>query len=97
MIKFAFDVYDIKRDGTVDAFYTGDLLRACNLYPRLRTITKVGGEAEKGKKMFTLADVYSMFMACKDYKDKSGFHDFAEILEKYDKTNLHATVFTLDF
>merc|ERR1711890_219166 len=32
-IDFAFDVYDFKGDGNVDAFYAGDLLRACNLNP----------------------------------------------------------------
>merc|ERR1711915_401842 len=30
-IEFAFDVYDFKGDGKVDAFYAGDLIRACNL------------------------------------------------------------------
>merc|ERR1712107_743306 len=32
-INFAFDVYDFKGDGKVDAFYVGDLVRACNLNP----------------------------------------------------------------
>ncbi len=39
-IRFAFDVYDFKGDGKVDAFYIGDLLRACNLNPTLATIGK---------------------------------------------------------
>merc|ERR1712179_838524 len=34
-IEFAFDVYDFKGDGKVDAFYAGDLIRACNLNPTL--------------------------------------------------------------
>merc|ERR1712080_93480 len=50
-IDFAFDVYDFKGDGNVDAFYAGDLLRACNLNPTLKTIAEIGGESEKGKKM----------------------------------------------
>merc|ERR1711936_885709 len=37
-INFAFDVYDFKGDGKVDAFYAGDLIRACNLNPTLETI-----------------------------------------------------------
>merc|ERR1711877_74719 len=36
-INFAFDVYDFKGDGKVDAFYVGDLVRACNLNPTLKT------------------------------------------------------------
>ena len=42
-IDFAFDVYDFKGDGNVDAFYAGDLLRACNLNPTLKTISEIGG------------------------------------------------------
>merc|ERR1711950_80525 len=42
-LDFAFDVYDFKGNGEVDAFYTGDLLRACNLNPTLKTIAEIGG------------------------------------------------------
>ena len=86
-IQFAFDVYDFQGDGTVDAFYAGDLLRACNLNPTLKTITKVGGEAQKGTKMLHLDEIYPMYQACKDSKDQGGFHDFVEILKLYDKMN----------
>merc|ERR1719499_2261127 len=37
-IEGEFDVYDFKGDGKVDAFYAGDLIRACNLNPTLKTI-----------------------------------------------------------
>merc|ERR1711955_165142 len=74
--QFAFDVYDFKGDGKVDAFYAGDLIRACNLNPTLRTIEEVGGQSEKGKKMLSKADVFPMYKACKDSKDQGGFHDF---------------------
>merc|ERR1712033_153247 len=47
-IDFAFDVYDFKGDGNVDAFYTGDLMRACNLNPTLKTIDEIGGEKDQG-------------------------------------------------
>merc|ERR1711876_82892 len=70
-IDFAFDVYDFKGDGKVDAFYAGDLIRACNLNPTLKT----------------KADVFPMYKACKDSKDQGGFHDFVEILKLYDKNN----------
>merc|ERR1712209_214734 len=39
-IEFAFDVYDFKGDGKVDAFYAGDLIRACNLNPPSRPSLK---------------------------------------------------------
>jgi len=51
-IDFAFDVYDFKGNGQVDAFYTGDLIRACNLNPTMKTIEEVGGTTEKDQKFF---------------------------------------------
>merc|ERR1711935_568951 len=86
-IEFAFDVYDFKGDGNVDAFYAGDLIRACNLNPTLKTITEVGGLTEKGKKQLKKGDIFPMYKACKDSKDQGGFHDFVEILKLYDKNN----------
>merc|ERR1712013_838170 len=84
-IDFAFDVSDFKGDGKVDAFYAGDLIRACNLNSTLRPIEEVGGQSEKGKKTLTKAEVFPMYKACKDSKDQGGFHDFVEILKLYDK------------
>jgi myosin light chain 6 len=84
-IKFAFEVYDFKGDGKVDGFYIGDLLRACNLNPTLKTINELGGESEKGKKTVGLDDMYALFKKAKDSKDTGGFHDFVEILKLYDK------------
>merc|ERR1712073_23355 len=80
-IDFAFDVYDFKGDGKVDAFYAGNLIRT------LKTIAEIGGTTEKGQKMLTKADVFPMYKACKDSKDQGGFHDFVEILKLYDKND----------
>merc|ERR1712172_285410 len=80
-INFAFDVYDFKGDGKVDAFYVGDLVRACNLNPTLKTINEIGGGVAKGEKFLSKPDVFPMYKACKDSKDQGGFHDFVEILE----------------
>merc|ERR1712088_325882 len=84
-ISFAFDVYDFKGDGKVDAFYVGDLVRACNLNPTLKTIKEIGSGVAKGEKFLTKPDVFPMYKACKDSKDQGGFHDFVEILKLYDK------------
>merc|ERR1712062_378745 len=73
-INFAFDVYDFKGDGKVDAFFTGDLIRACNLNPTLNTIKEIGGTTEKGQKMLT-KDL------C-DPADDEGFMPFIPFLER---------------
>merc|ERR1711874_255602 len=86
-INFAFDVYDFKGDGKVDAFFTGDLIRACNLNPTLKTIAEIGGTTEKGQKMQTKDEVFPIYEAAKDSKDQGGFHDFVEILKLYDKND----------
>lgn len=86
-IRFAFDVYDFKGDGKVDAFYIGDLLRACNMNPTMKTIVEVGGQKDKGKKILTLLELYPLFKTAKDSKDTGGIHDFVEILKLYDKNN----------
>ena len=86
-IEFAFDVYDFKGDGKVDAFYTGDLMRACNINPTLKTIAEIGGQSEKGKKVLTKAECFPIYKAAKESKDQGGFHDFVEILKLYDKNN----------
>ena len=86
-VKFAFDVYDFKGDGKVDGFYIGDLVRACNLNPTMKTIVEIGGEKEKGKKTIVLEDMYPLFKKAKDSKDTGGIHDFVEILKLYDKNS----------
>merc|ERR1712194_575613 len=86
-IKFAFEVYHGKGDGKVDGFYIGDLVRACNLNPTMKTIVEIGGEKEKGKKTIVLEDMYPLFKKAKDSKDTGGIHDFVEILKLYDKNS----------
>ena len=84
-VNFAFDVYDFKGDGTIDAFHAGDVLRACNMNPTLAAISKAnGGVEEEGKKYIPLDAFYPIFKAAKD-EPKGGFHDFVEILKLYDK------------
>ena len=51
----------------------------------MKTIEEVGGQAEKGVKTISKAEVFPMYKACKDSKDQGGFHDFVEILKLYDK------------
>jgi hypothetical protein len=46
---FAFSIYDFEGNGTVDAFYVGDILRGLNLNPTLAVIEKMGGTKKRSK------------------------------------------------
>jgi hypothetical protein len=47
--NFAFSIYDFEGNGTVDAYYVGDILRGLNLNPTLAVVEKVGGTKKKSK------------------------------------------------
>lgn len=49
--NFAFSIYDLEGNGTVDAFYVGDILRGLNLNPTLAVIEKMGGTKKRSKQL----------------------------------------------
>ena len=83
-IKFAFDVYDLKGDGRVDAFYTGDLFSTYNLNSTLKTIEEIGRITEKGQKYLQKEEIYHIYKTYKDYKEEDNFDDFMKNLKLYD-------------
>ena len=83
-VNFAFDVYDFKGNGTIDAFYVGDVLRACNLNPTLKCIEELGGKGAEGEATVSLDAFFPMYKVAKE-APKGGFHDYVEILKLYDK------------
>ena len=85
-MNFAFDVYDFKGNGTIDAFYVGDVLRACNLNPTLKCIEELGGKGAEGEATVSLEAFFPMYKVAKE-APKGGFHDYVEILKLYDKNN----------
>ena len=84
--KFAFSIYDFEGNGTMDAFFIGDCLRALNLNPTLAVIEKVGGKGKKKEKMIKVDDFLPIFAQVKKDKDAGSFEDFMEVLKLYDKT-----------
>jgi len=84
-VKFAFSIYDFEGNGTMDAFYIGDCLRALNLNPTLAVIAKSGGTEKRKEKMIKLDDFMPIFAAVKKDKDAGSFEDFMEVLKLYDK------------
>merc|ERR1711971_293207 len=103
-IKFAFEVYDFKGDGKVDGFYIGDLVRACNLNPTMKTIVEIGGEKEKGKKTMLPKDLFRLLTNLGekltkeeakglmnelcDPEDAEGFTPFMPFLERMCKNDV---------
>ena len=78
-VNFAFDVYGLKGNGTIDAFNVGDVLRACNLNPTLKCIGELGGTEKEGQASISLKAFYPKFKEAKEVP-KGGFHDYVEIL-----------------
>jgi len=85
-VKFAFSIYDFEGNGTMDAFYIGDCLRALNLNPTVALITKLGGEEKRKTKMIKVDDFMPMFAQVKKDKDAGSYEDFIEVLKLYDKS-----------
>ena len=83
-IKFAFDVYDLKGDGRVDAFYTGDLFSTYNLNSTLKTIKEIGRITEKGQKYLKKEEIYPIYKTYKDSKDQGSNTNFIENPKLYD-------------
>jgi len=85
-VKFAFSIYDFEGNGTMDAFYIGDCLRALNLNPTVALIAKLGGEEKRKTKMIKVDDFMPMFAQVKKDKDAGSYEDFIEVLKLYDKS-----------
>merc|ERR1712226_1055783 len=84
-INFAFDVYDFKGDGKVDAFYAGDLIRACNLNPTLKTIKEIGGGCAKGEKFLSSPMSSPCTRPARTPRTRVASTTSFEILKLYDK------------
>jgi len=85
-VKFAFSIYDFEGNGTMDAFYIGDCLRALNLNPTLAVIEKLGGTEKRKEKMIKIDDFMPLFAQVKKDKDAGSYEDFIEVLKLYDKS-----------
>ncbi|XP_071443440.1 myosin light chain 1 isoform X1 [Hetaerina americana] len=83
--SFAFSIYDFEGNGTVDAFYIGDVLRALNLNPTLAVVEKMGGTKKKNEKKLKLDEFLPIFSQVKKEKESGTYEDFLECLKLYDK------------
>ncbi|CAL4187033.1 unnamed protein product, partial [Meganyctiphanes norvegica] len=85
-VKFAFDIFDFEGQGNVDTYFLGNLFRALNMNPSLKTINKFEPAERKGVKMMNLDDFLPMYAAVKkEVKGQGTYEEFVELLKLYDK------------
>lgn len=83
--NFAFSIYDFEGEGTVDAIYLGDVLRALNLNPTQGIVEKMGGTKKKNEKKLKVDEFLPIFSQVKKEKEVGCYEDFLECLKLYDK------------
>ncbi|KAL5004385.1 hypothetical protein ScPMuIL_017841 [Solemya velum] len=83
-----FDLFDFwdGRDGDVDAFKLGDLLRGLGLNPTLKTIKANGGKEKMGEGSYKFEEFLPIYQMCIDEKEAQGtFADYMEAFKTFDR------------
>ncbi|GAB1599528.1 myosin catalytic light chain LC-1, mantle muscle-like isoform X1 [Argonauta hians] len=82
-----FDLFDFwdGRDGDVDAFKVGDLLRCLGMNPTNAQIHKHGGTKKMGEKSYKLEEVLPIYEEISMEKDKGTHADFMEAFKTFDR------------
>uniref|UniRef100_A0A6B2EEK3 Myosin light chain alkali n=1 Tax=Phlebotomus kandelakii TaxID=1109342 RepID=A0A6B2EEK3_9DIPT len=83
--EFAFSIFDMDGEDSIDANSIGDVLRALNLNPTLATIEKMGGTKKRGEKKLKIEEFLPIYAQLKKEKDQGCYEDFLECLKLYDK------------
>ncbi|ESO96150.1 hypothetical protein LOTGIDRAFT_231855 [Lottia gigantea] len=86
-VREVFDLFDFwdGRDGDVDAFKTGDMLRCLGLNPTESTVTKNGGTKAMGEKSYKLEEFLPIYETVTAIKDTGTFADFKEAFKTFDR------------
>ncbi|KAK6195186.1 hypothetical protein SNE40_000663 [Patella caerulea] len=86
-VREVFDLFDFwdGRDGDVDAFKTGDMLRCLGLNPTQALITKNGGTKAMGEKSYKLEEFLPIYEVISGLKDTGTFADFNEAFKTFDR------------
>lgn len=82
-----FDLFDFwdGRDGEVDAFKLGDLLRCLNINPTCATVAKHGGTLKMGEKSYKFEEFIPVYKELINEKDTGTFADFMEAFKTFDR------------
>lgn len=86
-VQEVFDLYDFwdGRDGLVDGFKVGDLLRCTGLNPTVGLVNKHGGTKKEGEKQYKFEEILPIYSAVSDEKDTGTFADFMEAFKTFDR------------
>jgi Ca2+-binding EF-hand superfamily protein len=82
-----FDLFDFwdGRDGEVDAFKLGDLLRCLGHNPTQATVAKHGGTQKMGEKSYKFEEFIPLYKELMNEKDTGTFADFMEAFKTFDR------------
>lgn len=82
-----FDLFDFwdGRDGEVDAFKLGDLLRCLGHNPTNAIVSKHGGTEKMGEKSYKFEEFIPLYKELMNEKDTGTFADFMEAFKTFDR------------
>lgn len=82
-----FDLFDFwdGRDGEVDAFKLGDLLRCLGHNPTQAIVAKHGGTLKMGEKSYKFEEFIPLYKELMNEKDTGTFADFMEAFKTFDR------------
>ncbi|KAL3847144.1 hypothetical protein ACJMK2_018073 [Sinanodonta woodiana] len=86
-VREVFDLFDFwdGRDGLIDAFKVGDLLRCLDLNPTLDLIFKNGGTKKMGDKQYAFEDFLPIVESVLKTTDMGTFAEFKEAFKSFDR------------
>lgn len=86
-VREVFDLFDFwdGRDGLVDGFKIGDLLRCTGLNPTTDQILKNGGTTKEGEKQYKFEEILPIYKAVSAETDTGTFADFMEAFKTFDR------------
>lgn len=86
-VQEVFDLFDFwdGRDGLVDAFKVGDLLRCTGLNPTNEQVEKNGGTKKQGEKQYKFEELLPIFHDVNKNQDCGTYADFIEAFKCFDR------------
>jgi len=86
-IKEVFDLFDFwdGRDGEVDAFKVGDVMRCLGMNPTIELVLKHGGTKKLGEKQYKFEEFLPIYNEMLKEKDTGTFADFNEAFKTFDR------------